>query len=81
METAETDEEEGTNSCTEKNEIDFAILNSRTNDGAVSTKESLLTKKDIGLFVYTPKCFQNAFLSIYGLLFFLCCASTIQVRI
>ena len=32
-----------------------------------------------GLLKYAPKCCQNALLSIYGLLFFLSWASTIQV--
>lgn len=32
-----------------------------------------------GLLTYAPKCCQNALLSIYGLLFFLSWASTIQV--
>ena len=79
METTDTDEEHGTNAIIERNETDLAILNIRTTDVTVSTKETFLTKEDIGLFVYTPKCFQKAFLSVYGLLFFLCCASTIQV--
>ena len=81
METNDTDEEDGTNGNIERNEIDLAILNIQTNDVPVTTKENVVTNKDIGLFVYTPKCFQNAFLGVYGLLFFLCCASTIQVSI
>ena len=77
METNDTDEEDATNANIDRNEIDLAILNVEAND----TKENLVINNDIGLFIYTPKCFQKAFLSVYGLLFFLCCASTIQVSI
>ena len=81
METNDTDEEDGTNANIERNDIDLAILNIRTNEVPLSTKENVVTSKDIGLFAYTPTCFQKAFLGVYGLLFFLCCASTIQVSI
>ena len=45
------------------------------NANGVRNREIVAT----GLLKYAPKCCQNALLSIYGLLFFLSWASTIQV--
>ena len=76
----DTDEEDGTTANTEMNDINLAILNENKNNEDDSTT-SVEPPEDNGLFVHTPKCFKNAFLSVYGLLFFLCWASTIQVII
>ena len=76
----DTDEEDGTTANTEMNDINLAILNEnkKNEDDSGSSVEP---PEDDGLFVHTPRCFKNAFLSVYGLLFFLCWASTIQVII
>ena len=74
----DTDEEDGTTANTEMNDINLAILNENKNNENDS-RTSVEPPEDDGLFVHTPKCFKNAFLSVYGLLFFLCWASTIQV--
>ena len=76
----DTDEDDGTTANTEMNDINLAILNENKNNEDDSST-SVETPEDDGLFVHTPKCFKNAFLSVYGLLFFLCWASTIQVII
>ena len=76
----DTDEEDGTTDNTEMNDINLAILNDNKNNEEDS-RTSVEPPEDDGLFVHTPKCFKNAFLSVYGLLFFLCWASTIQVII
>ena len=81
MENTDTDEKDGINANNERNLIDLVILNNQENEGNVKTKKEGRCKEAIGLFAYTPECFQKTFLSVYGLLFFLCCASTIQVRI
>ena len=76
----DTDDEDGTTANTEMNDINLAILNENKNNEDDS-RTSVEPPEDDGLFVHTPKCFKNAFLSVYGLLFFLCWASTIQVII
>ena len=77
MENSETDEEDGAIQSFERTEINLVNLENKR-DGYNASKDSV-NNEDIGLFRYTPKCFQNTFLNVYGLLFFLCWASTIQV--
>ena len=78
MENGDTDEEDGAIENVERNDMNLVNLESRKGDDN-KAKDDFETNQDIGLFQYTPKCFQNVFLNIYGLLFFLCWASTIQV--
>ena len=77
MENGDTDDEDGEIGNVERNDINLVNLENQKNDDN-ATKDSA-AKEDIGLFQYTPKCFQHTFLNIYRLLFFLCWASTIQV--
>ena len=77
MENSETDEEDGAIQSFERTEINLVNLKNKK-DGCNVNKDSV-NNEDIGLFQYTPKCFRNTFLNVYGLLFFLCWASTIQV--
>ena len=77
MENSETDEEDGAIQSFERTEINLVNLENKK-DGYNGSKD-LVNNDDIGLFQYTPKWFQNTFLNVYGLLFFLCWASTIQV--
>ena len=77
MENSETDEEDGAIQNIERTEINLVNLKNMK-DGCNVNKDSV-NDEDIGLFQYTPKCFRNTFLNVYGLLFFLCWASTIQV--
>ena len=77
MENSETDEEDGAIQNFERTEINLVNLKNMK-DGCNVNKDSV-NNEDIGLFQYTPKCFRNTFLNVYGLLFFLCWASTIQV--
>ena len=80
MENTDTEEEDGDHIAAETNDIDLVILNSPSNEVNLKTRDNVLGRKEnVGLFVYAPKCCQNAFLSVYGLLFFLSWASTIQV--
>ena len=78
MENGDTDEEDGAIENVERNDMNLVKHESRKADDN-RIKDDFTTDEDIGLFQYTPKCFQNVFLNIYGLLFFLCWASTIQV--
>ena len=77
MENSETDEEDGAIESFERNDINLVNLEKCKNDD--DTTKDPVRNEDTGLFQYTPKCFQNVFLNVYGLLFFLCWASTIQV--
>ena len=77
MENGDTDEEDGGSGNVERNDINLVNLeNRKSDDNATKDSDAI---EDIGLFRYTPKCFQHTFLNVYGLLFFLCWASTIQV--
>ena len=77
MENSETDEEDGALQRFDRTEINLVNLENKK-DGYSASKDTV-NNEDIGLFQYTPKCFRNTFLNVYGLLFFLCWASTIQV--
>ena len=79
MENTDTEEEDGNHLAAETNDIDLVILNRPSNEVNLKPSDSLGRKENVGLFVYAPQYCQNAFLSVYGLLFFLCWASTIQV--
>ena len=46
-----------------------------------NTENTPLLIDDSGLFAYTPKWLRNLCLTPYGILFFLCWASTMQVKI
>ena len=48
---------------------------------ASNIENTPLIGQDTGLFGYAPKWFQNICLTPYGILFFLCWASTMQVKI
>ena len=77
MENGDTDDEDGEIGNVERNDINLVNLeNHKSDDNATKDSDA---NEDIGLFQYTPKCFQDTFLNVYGLLFFLCWASTIQV--
>ena len=50
----------------------------------LNTKEGFkdpISRTNFGLFAYVPECFRNICLTPYGILFFLCWASTMQVHL
>ena len=77
--TMDTDDEDGKVLAAENSDINLVTLNGATNEVGMETNAKSERKEKFGLLSYTPNCFRNAFLSVYGILFFLCWASTIQV--
>ena len=73
------EENDNTKQFMTKDEIDSHIDTLRVPTS--NTENTSLLIDDSGLFAYTPKWLRNLCLTPYGILFFLCWASTMQVKV